>query len=727
MTMRTQGDANPLLMEYTRRYQASHDVRRSNSSMGERQQGEQVDFFISYCSIGKDQAWAEWMAWELEQAGYRVHFQGWDVRPGSNIVKAMDYATKRAERTVVVLSQASLASDGMLAQWAVAFGRDSAGKEGRVLPVRIDACEITGLLGSIAFIDLVDLEEQQARERLLKGVRQQRVKPSTVPFPASGPRAIFPPSFSPLWHVPHPRNPYFIARGLCHLLDRLPLALDQAGAYLAENGGSLQTYLDLYEHSRPILLDRRHAATQPDHPNGSEHPDSVLMTFWLSWEQIQTCDPLAGQILQFCAFLAPEQIPEQLVWEGIDDTIDHLKREEALGLLHRYSLIERREALLSLHRLVQEVMQEVLAEEEREQWMHRAVLAVNAAFPDVDHETWPLCEFLLPHALLGTKWTLLLKQKRHEGARLLAETGRYLAERGQYREAEPLLQQALSMREKLLGSTHLHTATSLNDLALLYKHQGRYGEAEPLLQRALSIWEEQPGTVHPEVVAYLNNLAALYEAQSRYKEVEPLLQKALLMAEEQLGSIHPNTAMSLNYLAQFYEVQGRYAEGEPLYRRALAIREEKLGPSHPDTATSLDNLALLYKHQGRYAEAESLMRRALAIKEEQVGATHPATATSLNNLAGLYRKQGRYAEAELLYQQAATICQESLGVEHPVTQQIGENYLMLLADLHTNGDVEALFYLLAQHEQDNPQEDEPSPDALNEVMSTHYQCDVCCY
>jgi hypothetical protein len=100
----------------------------------------------------------------------------------------------------------------MLAQWALAFRRDPAGREGRVLPVHIDSCEIGGLLGSIAFIDLVGLKEPQARDRLLQGVRQERVKPSTVSFPASGQRAIFPPSFSPLWHVPHPRNPYFVGR-----------------------------------------------------------------------------------------------------------------------------------------------------------------------------------------------------------------------------------------------------------------------------------------------------------------------------------------------------------------------------------------------------------------------------------------------------------------------------------------------------------------------------------
>ncbi|GHO98815.1 tetratricopeptide repeat protein [Reticulibacter mediterranei] len=802
---------------------------------------ERVDFFISYHSTGKDQAWAEWMAWQLEQAGYRVHFQGWDVRPGSNIVKVMDDATKHAERTLLVLSAASLASDEMVAQWAVAFRRDPAGKERRVLPVRIDACEITGLLGSLAFIDLVDLEEQQARDRLLEGVKQQRVKPSTAPFPASEPRAIFPPSFSPLWHVPHPRNPYFVgrddvletlhqrlvpgekataitqsisglggigktqlaleyahrytqdytsvlwvpadsletttaswlqiatqvlglpeqqeadkqiavvkrwlqthigwllifdnvedphdilstfvpskhhgsvlmttrrrdvgalaqsemlslfseeaatlfllrragriardarvieasaddvklARTLCHLLDRLPLALDQAGAYIAETGCNLQRYLDLYESYQSKLLARRGEAT--------EHP-SVFLTFKLSWEQLHERHELVAQALSFCAFLAPDQIPEQMVMDALlslqknDNPPDALALDEALGWLHRYSLIERRDQMVSLHRLVQEVIQEVLSEQERELWMQRAVQVVNAVFPSGEHGTWSLCEILLPHALLCAGWLRTMNQQTSQGARLLNNTGGYLSERGLYKEAEPLLQRALAIDEEQMGNTHPDTATSLNNLAGLYWRQGRYAEAEPLFRRVLAIFKDQMGATHPDTAISLNNLAELYREQGRYAEAELLLQRALAIREEQVGAAHPQTAITLNNLAGLYVEQGRYQEAEPLLQRALAIREEQVGAAHPSTATSLDSLAGLYVEQGRYQEAEPLLQRALAIREEQVGASHPHMARSLNNLAELYRKQSRYQEAESLYQRALAIREEQLGASHP--------------------------------------------------------------
>src|SRR5262249_49311188 len=144
--------------------------------------------------------------------------------------------------------------------------------------------------------------------------------------------------------------------------------------------------------------------------------------------QIQERNVFAGKALQFCAFLAPDQIPEQLVQAGVtlaedENTQVESEIDEALGLLYRYSLVERAEQTICLHRLVQEVIQEILTFDERQQWMERALLVVNDVFPSGEHGTWPLCEFLLPHALTCAKWTELLKQEKPEGARLLGVTG----------------------------------------------------------------------------------------------------------------------------------------------------------------------------------------------------------------------------------------------------------------------------------------------------------------
>ncbi len=469
------------------------------------------------------------------------------------------------------------------------------------------------------------------------------------------------------------RSDYQLAKELCELLGWLPLALDQAGAYIAENGVSFERYLELYRQSQQKLLDRR---------GDADHPESVFMTFWLSWDAIQQRNKLAGTILQFCAFLAPDQIPETLVQQAMAHTEtaappETIVIDEALGLLYRYSLIERANETLSLHRLVQDVICEVLSEEERQQWMERAVLEVNAVFPSAEYESWPLCEYLLPHALTCAEWIKSWRQMRLEGGRLCNNTGWYLYRRGRYESAEPLLRFALHIREQQLGPDHPETAASLNNLAGLYQAQGKYEEAEPLYQRALSVREQQLGPDHPETAASLNNLAMLYYAQGKYEEAEPLYQRALSIVERQLGPTHPDTATSLNNLAILYYAQGKYEQAEPLYQRALSIVERHFGPSHPHTANSLNNLAALYQAQGKYEEAEPLYQRALSVREQQLGPDHPETANSLNNLAALYYAQGKYEKAEPLYQRALSIAKQHLGADHPFTATSLNNLVSL--------------------------------------------------
>ena len=175
-------------------------------------------------------------------------------------------------------------------------------------------------------------------------------------------------------------------------------------------------------------------------------------------------------------------------------------------------------------------------------------------------------------------------------------------------------------------------ATSLNNLAVLYRAQGRYAEAEPLYKRSLAIDEKALGPEHPDVGTALNNLAGLYQAQGRYAEAEPLVQRSLAIREKALGPEHPDVATSLNNLAALYRDQGRYAEAEPLYRRSLAIDEKALGPEHPDVA-STQQPGRAVPGQGRYAEAEPLYKRACHPPRRRWGPTTP-TWDSLNNLAG---------------------------------------------------------------------------------------------
>ncbi len=462
------------------------------------------------------------------------------------------------------------------------------------------------------------------------------------------------------------------AQQLVEELDGLPLALDQAGAYLEETGCSLSEYLALYGQHRLTLLKRASSLA-------GDYPHTVASTWTLSFSKVEQANPAAVDVLRVCAFLHPDAIPEEVLTEGAAALGPHLQHvaaeplllNEAIQLLRRYSLVKRdaEAKLLHLHRLVQLVLKESMAPAMQRQWAERAVFAVNAAFPAVEYGAWPKCERVLSQALTAAQLIEQYQVNNEEAGRLLYETATYLWERGRYTEAEPLYQRALRIREQQLGPQHPDVGQSLNRLGILYHDQGRYAEAVPFYQRALHIWEQQLGPEHPKVGYPLNNLANLYKDQGMYAEAEPLHQRALHIFEQQLGPEHPNVAQSLSNLANLYESQGKYAEAEPLYQRALRIWEQQLGPEHPNVAQSLNNLAELYYEQGKYVEAESLFQRALAIWEKQLGPEHPFVAHALNGLANLYLEQSKYEQAESLYQRALGIREQQLGPDHSDTAE----------------------------------------------------------
>jgi hypothetical protein len=175
------------------------------------------DFFVSYTQA--DRAWAVWVAWVLEEAGYRVLVQAWDFVPGSNWVRRMQDGAERSARTIAVLSDDYLKSVYGGAEWQAAWAADPAGAGRRLLPVRVHECDRPGLLAGVTGFDLFGLDEAAARSLLLSKVRaavEGRAKPAVKPGfpgagggPAGGPR--FPGAPPRTWNAPA-HNPHFTGR-----------------------------------------------------------------------------------------------------------------------------------------------------------------------------------------------------------------------------------------------------------------------------------------------------------------------------------------------------------------------------------------------------------------------------------------------------------------------------------------------------------------------------------
>jgi tetratricopeptide (TPR) repeat protein len=484
------------------------------------------------------------------------------------------------------------------------------------------------------------------------------------------------------------------AQKIVEELGGLPLALDQAGAYIQETGCSLVRYQQVYQQRRMELLGRRGGFSY-------DSPEAVATTWMLSFEKVKQQSLPAADLLRCCALLYPDAIPEELFTNGAIYLGPRLQRvvrdslafDDTVRVLFAYSLIHRdpTTAMFSIHRLVQAVLIDVMPPGLKKQWRERVVRAVNEAFPEGAFKEWTRCGRLLPHVQVCATWIEHEPTPTPEISHMLHKAGFYLLERGQYSDSESLLVRALSIREQLLGVEHPHTASSLNSLAVLYKAQGKYEDAELLYQRAISIYQQYPGAEHPTTATGLNNLAALYKEQGKYEEAELVYQRVLLIREQHLGTEHPYTAASLNNLGNLYQHQSKYGEAEPLYRRALAIKEQQLGTEHPSTAMSLNNLALLYQQQRKYKDAEPLYQRALSIFEQQLGTEHPTTATLLNNLAELYDNQGRCEDAESLYQRALSIFEQQLGAEHPSTAYPLHNLALLYQHQGKYEQVEAFY------------------------------------
>src|SRR6266852_1110811 len=233
-----------------------------------------------------------------------------------------------------------------------------------------------------------------------------------------------------LEHIsPHARD---LAIQVSQELGGLPLALDQAGAYLEATGTALAAYQQIYQQHRTALLAQRRA-------QGTDHPEPVASTWSLSFARVEESNPAAADLLRLCAYLAPDAIAEEILAQGAEHlgpvlgpvASDAFLLGQAIEALRAYSLIGRDPGLqtLSVHRLVQAVVRDALDAAGRQRWAERAIRTVHATLPPVEHANWSQWERLLAHAQTCAAWVESEGVRLREAARLLRETGEYLTER----------------------------------------------------------------------------------------------------------------------------------------------------------------------------------------------------------------------------------------------------------------------------------------------------------
>jgi tetratricopeptide (TPR) repeat protein len=437
------------------------------------------------------------------------------------------------------------------------------------------------------------------------------------------------------------------AARLVHELGGLPLALEQAAAYITASGATFHAYLSSFERQRLKLL-------EAGLPEATGYSATVGTTWRINLDRIATESPAAADLLRVSAFLAPEAIPlslivgaarserfslagffEQIVLDPRDhrhSTVLGGQLKQALAdadrdpmvvyaliePLLRYSLIRldaSREAY-TVHRVLQDVVRQAMTADDRELWIRRALEMTDAAFPASQQFT-RATEPLHPHARAVIAHARVACPSDHCLRSLMVTFGADLLLRSAYAEARPMLEEAAARIEAIDGETSRSLIVALHNLGRLYTEVGDYPRAAHTLQRAMELGEK--------------------------KAIEPV---SLAMIQDMLG----------NVLVR----QNRPADAEPLHRRALATFEAECGPNDVRVATSCQFLGMALATLGQWDEHRALCHRTLEIYRRVLPPNSPEIATALHNLAGATPDPQRALQ---YLNEARAICEATLGPE----------------------------------------------------------------
>ena len=676
-------------------------------------------FFVSY--NGRDEQWAEWIAWILEEAGYSVIIQAWDFRPGNNFALEMQNATAQAEKTIAVLSSNYLNALYTHPEWAAAFAQDPKGQKRTLIPIRVSECEIKGLWQQIVYADVVNLSEAEAKDVVLAAL-QERAKPTQAPgFPGV--------SLPPAERITPQRVDYPGAE----VPHNLAKARTGAVNFVGREDAMTQLHHQLQQQERIAItavvtgmagVGKTELALQYAlyHKKKSTYPGGIC------WIGVRA-ETVGVQLLNFAKSLLGLFPPEDLNlrgqldycwarWQPPGDVLlildDVHQYEEIQDYLppqeQRFKvLITTRQHWLaaSFEQLRLPVLSESAALA-----LLESLIGVSRLQAELEVGKG-LCAWLgylpLGLELVGrflkrrTNWTLARMQQQliDKGLQLSAlqnASADMTAQRG-VEAAFEVSWEGLNQPARDLGCflslfalapipwrLVIERCLSAEDEEELEDIR----EDELLNLHLLQAVEGEVYQFHPLVRQFFQAKLALREDGDELKRsfCRGMVEEAKTIPEnptkEQIEAVAlsiPHIAESATKLEQwlededlippfvglgrFYGGQGFYDLAEPWHEQCREVTRRRLGDNHPDVATSLNNLAALYNSQGRYKEAEPLYLEALDLRKRLLGDNHPDVGQSLNNLAVLYRSQGRYKEAEPLYLEALDLCKRLLGDNHP--------------------------------------------------------------
>ncbi|MDJ0343132.1 FxSxx-COOH system tetratricopeptide repeat protein [Streptomyces sp. H10-C2] len=466
----------------------------------------------------------------------------------------------------------------------------------------------------------------------------------------------------------------------------LPLAVEQAGAWLAETATPVASYLEqLNEQAARVL-----SLNQP-----ANYPEPVAATWNVSIRRLQERSPAAVRLLQLCAFFAPEPISMNLLYS--DEMIralvpydDSLREKLVLGgvirEIGRFALakVDRVSNTIQVHRLVQAVIRSQLTPEEQEDAQHAVHRILVGARPRQEEPTddpdnWSRFTEIWPH--LGASGASTCDEP--ETRRLLIDRVRYLWKRGDLRTGLALGAELSETWQRKMGADDLQSLYLRFHMANILRSQGKYVEARDMDADTLERQRRVLPPSHPHILMTTSGLATDLGTLGEFGPALEMATEAYNGFADLFGEDHPRTLAAANNLGVCLRMVGRYAEARTIDKEILERRLGVLGGEHPYTLFSALNLARDLRELGHYEESTTLLRTTYDSYRQALGESFPETLRTAKSLAVSLRKAGRLDEARKLTAQTRDHYRAKYTIDNPDTLDCTLNFA---ADLYATGE-----------------------------------------
>jgi tetratricopeptide (TPR) repeat protein len=500
---------------------------------------------------------------------------------------------------------------------------------------------------------------------------------------------------------------------LADKLGDLPLALDQAGAMLAESGMPVDEYIELLDDQITKILAEG---------KSPEYPTSVTAAWTLSVDKVEKQLPQARELLRCCAFFGPDPIPRDVfrrskaVGTKISDlTADPILLARAIRELGRFALVNiGGNRQISVHRLIQALLRDELSQEDQAIYRRdvHTILAGAAPGNPADDRLWVRFRELLPHVTSDTtgivksrdpavrrfvlsmirwlylsgdlascqalaekcveQWTADSPTGENDPAVIGAQAhyGNALRELGKYEESTALDEQTLLRARTVLGEQDPVTLQVLTSFAADHRSRGNFAHALEMDNEAVRLNEANDaasdGNASPQTMRALVNLALDYGLNSQYQRAVELSKRAHQLMSASVGVSPTEVLISWYDMAWAARLEGLYTEARDVGEEAWDYGKERLGADHYATLRTANGLSIALRRLAPLRPAaQELAHEVYEVSQRRLGDSHPDTMAAAINLTNVQRTNGQLQEALKLAESTVARYPAVYGPEHP--------------------------------------------------------------